>query len=515
MAAPSLSVSTLALAALLLAPAPSSADTTGHERRVDAVAFAAGLAPEAPARAHALLRFYESREYRPAWTTGDRLSRQGAELLGVLRGADREGLDNERYRHPVLDRADAADGATLGEIELRLTDAFLKYATDVAQGRLDPAAVNPYWAQRQRPVDAEALLREAVLSRDVLKTLHGLLPRNPQYAALRGALARYRGLADRGGWPTTLRPRVPVRAGRRAPEVATLRARLLAEGDLPDGVPAARPDLFDQEVSAALKRFEARHGLKPDGLLDKAAVEAMNVPVEQRIRSLELSLERWRWLSPSLADRFVLVNIAGFELHAFDGGPGVLRMRVVTGNAARTPTPVFVRAMTHVVFRPYWNVPASIAEAEIMPAVYRDRGYLRRKNMELVRGTGGTQLRQRPGPGNALGLVKFLMPNPFGVYLHDTPEDALFAQPRRDRSHGCVRVEKPAELARFVLSGLPEWTPARIRAAMARGGERHVALPEPLPVVVTYLTAWADADGVTRFFPDVYEHDAAQARLLD
>jgi murein L,D-transpeptidase YcbB/YkuD len=308
---------------------------------------------------------------------------------------------------------------------------------------------------------------------------------------------------------------LPLRAGRRAPEVSALRARLLAEGDLRDTVPAANSDLFDKAVSSALKRFEARHGLKPDGLLDKAAVEAMTVPVEQRIRQVELSLERWRWLSPSLADRFVLVNIAGFELHGFDGGRDVLRMRVVTGSAARTPTPVFGRAMTHVVFRPYWNVPTSIAEAEIMPAVYRDPGYLRRKNMELVRGAGGTQLRQRPGPGNALGLVKFLLPNPFGVYLHDTPEDALFAQPRRDKSHGCVRVEKPAELARFALAGAPEWTPARIRTAMARGGDQHVALPEPLPVFITYLTAWADADGVTRFFPDVYEHDAAQQKLLE
>jgi murein L,D-transpeptidase YcbB/YkuD len=170
--------------------------------------------------------------------------------------------------------------------------------------------------------------------------------------------------------------------------------------------------------------------------------------------------------------------------------------------------------MTHVVFRPYWNVPTSIAEAEIMPAVLRDRGYLRRRNMELVRGDGGTQLRQRPGPGNALGLVKFLVPNPFGVYLHDTPEDGVFARARRDASHGCVRVERPFELARFALADAPQWTPSRIRAAMAAGGEQHVALPEPLPVLITYLTVWADADGVTHFYPDVYEHDAAQQALL-
>ncbi len=505
------SLRTLSLAvisAVLVSASDLRADD--DERPVDAVAFAARLGREDAGRAEALLRFYASRGYRPAWTRGDRLSGQGEALVRVLRDADAEGLPSARYGNPALDDAVAADAGT---IDLRLTDAFLRYAADVAQGRLDPAAVNPYWAQRPHAADAAALLREAVDSGDVEKTLGALLPRQAEYAALREALERYRGIAEHGGWPTTLVAR-PALRGRRAGDVAVLRARLLAEGDLSATVPASRADLFDAAVASALKRFEARHGLKADGILDKATVEALNVPVEGRIRQIELNLERWRWLAPALGDRFVLVNIAGFELHAFDGGRDVLRMRVVTGNAARTPTPVFGRPMTHVVFRPYWDVPTSIVEDEIMPAVRRDRGYLRRMNMVLVRGDGGTQLRQRPGPGNALGLVKFLLPNPFGVYLHDTPERPLFAQARRDRSHGCVRVERPFDLARFVLAGAPEWTPARIRSAMAAGDERHVPLPEPLPVFITYLTVWTDADGVTRFFPDVYEHDAAQEKLL-
>lgn len=496
--------------ALLFQPAPALAgDDDGP--RVDAVAFAAGA--ESGPRAAALLRFYASRDYRPAWTRGTRLCRQGAAVLRVLGAADRDGLSPEAYWHPVFEARDSGDPAAVGQIELRLTDGLLRYASDVGQGRFDPAASNPYWAQRTPGVDLVALLREAADAKDVGKTLEAWLPRSPQYAALRDSLARYRRIADAGGWPAV--PTVPstARTGKPRPDAAALRARLLAEGDLRVPTPPAKAGLL-HDSTIALKRFQVRHGLEPSGALDRATIAALNVPVAERVRQIELNLERWRWLSSSLADRFVLVNIPAFELHGFEHGRSVLRMRVVTGNAARTPTPVFARPMTDVVFRPYWNVPTSIAEDEIMPAVYRDRGYLRRRNMELVRGDGGVQLRQRPGPGNALGLVKFQLPNPFGVYLHDTPEDGLFARARRDGSHGCVRVERPFDLARFALAGAPEWTPARIRAAAAGGPERPVALPEPLPVVITYLTAWAEADGVTRFFPDVYEHDAEQLALL-
>jgi L,D-transpeptidase YcbB len=504
----------LVVAATLLALPPTRADDE-DARTADAVPFAAALAREDPARADLLLRFYASRDYRPAWTGGHGLTRQGKALALILRDAGREGLDGAAYWDPSLDPSNDPGEAGAGALDLRLTDAFLRYASDVGQGRLDPAAVNPYWAQRARPMDAAALLREAVDSRDVEEALRGLLPRSPQYAALREALARYRAIEEKGGWPALVAPRRPWRAGQRAPEVAALRARLAVEGDLPAAARGARAEVFDEAMAAAVKRFQLRHGLEPSGAVDRPTVAALNVPAAERVRQIELNLERWRWLSPALEDRFVLVNIAGFELHAFDGGRDALRMRVVTGSAARTPTPVFGRPMTHVVFRPFWNVPTSIAEDEIMPAVLRDRGYLRRRNMELVPGDGGPQLRQRPGPGNALGLVKFLLPNPFGVYLHDTPEDGLFARARRDKSHGCVRVERPFELARWALAGAPEWTPARIRAAMARGGEQHVALPAPLPVFITYLTAWADEGGVTRFFPDVYEHDQAQLRLLE
>jgi murein L,D-transpeptidase YcbB/YkuD len=249
----------------------------------------------------------------------------------------------------------------------------------------------------------------------------------------------------------------------------------------------------------------------------------MNVPAGERIRQIELNLERWRWLPADLGRRFVLVNVPSFRLTAYDQGRPALSMKVVTGKPD-SPTPVLSGEMTTVVFSPYWNVPSTIAADEIIPAVLRDPGYLRRHNLELVRGTdvvghaalrsGDVQIRQRPGAGNALGLVKFLFPNRFNVYLHDTPEDGLFARPRRAFSHGCIRVEKPYELTRWVLGGLPQWTPAAVLSAMRSGRERHFALPEPIPVVVTYQTVEADAEGGVFFWPDVYGHDYVQMPLL-
>ena len=507
----------LALAsALFIATVPAVADDE-DARRVDAVALARQLGPNAAPRADAIVRFYQARDYRPAWTKDDHLSRAGAAAVRALRAAEREGLPGSRYVDPAFDVKHAPDQAALGAIDVRLTDSLLRYVSDLTEGRIDPAAVNPYWAQRTPAVDAVLVLRGVAESKDVGRALDDLLPKSPQYAALRDALARYRAIAEGGGWAALKPLRLPLRPGQRGPATAALRARLLAEGDLRGSVPGgARAELFDDALAAAVKRFQARHGLEATGVVERQTLAALNVPVEDRIAALELNLERWRWLWPSLrgADRLVLVNIPAFELHGLDHGRPALRMRVVTGNAARSPTPVFSREMTEVIFRPYWNVPTSIAQDEILPVVYRDRGYLRRRNMELVRGDGGVQLRQRPGPGNALGLVKFLLPNPFGVYLHDTPEDALFARARRDKSHGCVRVERPFDLARFALQDAPEWTPARIQAAAARGPERPVPLEEPLPVFITYLTAWADPDLGARFFPDVYEHDAAQIKLL-
>ncbi len=429
-----------------------------------------------------------------------------------------EGLDPARYEPTLLGDAAAAR-------EVGLTAALALYASDLAKGRFDASRVTVLWRLRPRSFDVLPVLQHAAESGPEA-ALAAVRPVHPQYAALREALRRYAALAAAETEVPVLPAGFKLRPGARGVALRALRARLAFWGDLDEK--AAAGDVFDPATVAALKRFQVRHGLGASGVVGPEEVAALDGSVRDRIREIALNLERWRWQERMPAARSLLVNIPAFELHAYDGGRESLAMRVITGKPD-SPTPVFVQGMTSVVFSPYWNVPANIALDETMPAVRRDRGTLRRLNLEVlrgdrvvdpaqvdwVRGARDVSFRQRPGAGNSLGLVKFELPNPFNVYLHDTPNDALFLRPRRTFSHGCVRLQKPEALARWVLDGLSGWSPARITAAMHAGRESTVSLPAPIPVSIGYFTVWVDADGTVRFLPDVYRHDAGQAPLLD
>lgn len=469
--------------------------------------------------------FYRARDYRLAWVRDGRISPEAQKVAGMVARAQTEGLDGDRLPASGPQAVTAAfNGAPASEADavwdVQLTYLFLEYAADLS-GRFDPKTAGPFWLTRAQPRDLASWLEQSLQSGQPGESFAALSPSHPAYGGLKAALERYRRIERDGGW-ATLPPHLALRKGSRGPSVALLRRRLAVEGDLPSPA-AAAADVYDSALSDAVKRFERRHGLVPDGMLDAATVAEMNVPVAARIRQIELNLERWRWLPADLGPRYVMVDLPSFQLAAYENGRPAVTMKVVTGKDD-SPTPVFSDDMTTVVFSPYWNVPSTIAEDEIIPAVLRDPGYLQRNNLELFRGTqavgpaalrrGDVSIRQRPGTRNALGLVKFVFPNPFGVYLHDTPADALFARPRRAFSHGCIRVEKPLELARWVLSGLPQWTPAAIGSAMRGGRERSLSLPEPIPVYITYQTAQAGADGTVYFWPDVYGHDAAQMPLL-
>ena len=501
--------------------------------RLDASGSPQPLCATAEGRAiwAAVQAFYAARADQPVWTAGAALTPAGQRLVDALGGVADEGLDPSRYDAALLAGAPQVLRAAVGgeeardvaSVEIGLTAALARHASDLANGRIDARPVTVLWRLRPRAFDVLPFL-QLTAERGPEAALETLRPIHPQYAALRAALQHYAGLAATEAGVPVVPAGLKLSAGARGAHA--LRARLAFWGDLDER--AASGDAFDAMTVAALKRFQARHGLAANGVASPEVVAALNTPVHDRIRQIALNLERWRWQERTPAGRSVLVNIPAFELHAYDDGNEALAMRVVTGRP-ETQTPVFAQAMTSVVLSPYWSVPTNIMLDETIPAVRRDRGYLRRQNLEVLRGdqvvdpsrvdwkgdVRNIALRQRPGAGNSLGLVKFQLPNPFNVYLHDTPNDALFLRPQRAFSHGCVRLSKPEALARWVLADVPGWSPARIAAGMRAGRENVVALPAPIPVSIGYFTVWVDADGTVRFLPDVYRHDAAQAPLLD
>lgn len=489
--------------------------------------------------------FYAARGGSPAWT-GGRLERAD-EALHVVRRAFEHGLVASDYDEPALarrieqlrgrDRGAAPDpdhAQQSADLDVRLTTALLALGRDVAIGRGSPERADVRWRARRAPPDLPGTLNAAAAN-GLASWLDAIRPVHPEYAALQKALAGLHALQKRGGWPNV--PGKPLKPGATGRQVEALRARLTATGELTGDAltapSAGGPSAYDASVEDAVRRFQERHGLKPTGLADAATLAEMNVPIGARLQQVAINLNRWRWMPDDLGARHIFVNIPSYSLAVREAGRTVLSMRVIVGQAdGRHHTPIFSAMMTSVVFSPYWNIPDTIADGEIAPAVARDPAYLARQNIDVLRVTGGRMelvdpstvnwddpqsvkhlvFRQRPGAANALGHVKFLLPNPFNVYLHDTPADHLFARPGRALSHGCVRLEQPEALARYVLRDQPEWGDAQIAEAMHAGIERTVKLKQPLPVHTAYFTAWVDEHGVLHFFRDVYRYDAAWSR---
>ena len=353
----------------------------------------------------------------------------------------------------------------------------------------------------------DAVLLNSILEGENFEAaLAELRPQVPFYNRLREALPRYRQAAEAGGWPTI--PSGPALAlGDRGPRVAALRARLIAEGDSVEAPLAktASVDVFDPQLANAVEHFQDRHGLAEDGAAGEGKIREMNVPVEDRLRSLRLNLDRWRWLPRELGDHYVMVNVAGFEMAVIKDDKPVLTMKVVVGKTG-TETPIFRDTIESIVVNPYWNVPTGIAEDDIYPKVAADPTWLERNNYEMVGKGSSRGVRQRPGPKNALGEVTFLFPNEHDVYLHDTPADALFNRDTRAFSHGCIRLEKPRELAYYLFEN--EGKSHADYDALRGKAEKWVTLEHKIPVYILYFTAWADEDGSVRFYPDIYRRDA-------
>ena len=473
---------------------------------------------------------YADRDYRPMWVEPKRPTERARDLVTAVASAETHGMRVRDYGLAGLATAlkeaygeGDAETAELAELELRLTALYLDYGADLVAGRIDPNVVDKGWYARTRRASADSLLRVAAGAESFSAMAEQLLPRQPEYAALVTALARYRALAASGGWPA-----VPaggaLKPGAKGARVAALRARLAASGDLDSA--GASGEAYDSLVGAAVGRFRARHGLEPKNLVDGPMLAALNVPVEQRIRQIELNLERLRWLPNEFGDRSIVVNIPEYRLRAFDGGKEVLTMRVVVGKEYGSATPVFADTMSYVVFRPYWNVPASIRNGEIIPKVRDNERWLEANGYEVVKSGRDTTpldpgkidwdadttefdylIRQKPGPTNSLGRVKFMFPNRFDIYLHDTPARHLFARNDRAFSHGCIRVEHPDQLARYVLGGNPKWSGEAIREAMEADDPTQVTVDRGIPVYILYLTAFA-RNGEVHFRDDLYGTDA-------
>jgi murein L,D-transpeptidase YcbB/YkuD len=487
----------------------------------------------------ALNRVYRSLGYQPVWIAETGPGEEAWVLLEIFSNAAQHGLRPDDYRvgqiRHLMSRAD--DDVSRAELELRLSASFLQYAGDIASGRLDPRALDAEYLMVPRQADLEAIMREATTATNIKTLLSLLEPSSADYKRLQQALAKYRAIAQSGGWP-----QVPIGEnlvlGTTDARIEALRERLRAERDLlPLYDTAARggdPKYFDRALDDAVKWFQRRHGLQVDGVVGKQTLAALNIPVRQRIEQIRVNLERLRWLKEDLAKPYILVNLADFSLHVVDRTGPVFFDRVVVGSPNRR-TPVFQADMTHIVINPYWHVPPSIAGDEILPLIQNDIGYLEHRGFNVLSDWTGDavevdpqsidwpsltastlpyKFRQQPGMHNALGRIKFSLPNSSGIYLHDTPMRGLFHRTLRAFSHGCIRVQHPEELALAVLADEADWTMRKLQQVIATGAPRVLYLPAPVPVRVIYLTAWVEEDGTIHFRRDVYGRDRLVAAAL-
>ncbi|MGB7205224.1 MAG: L,D-transpeptidase family protein [Anderseniella sp.] len=471
--------------------------------------------------------YYSDRSFKPIWVRDDGLKTKGKMLLAFLDTIENHGLQAYKYR---LEDIRALVGDThpraLAELEMLLTSAFIDLGRDLTRGRVLPSTVSKQNDISVTELGAAYLLDGAEQVDDLGPYLEKLMPEDKRYHRLVEALKKYRDIASAGGWPEIPAGK-PLKPGDTDVRLPLLRELLVTVGDMD---PATRPvdDTYDKTTVAAVRKFQERHGLTDDGVIGATTLEQMNVPVDKRIRQLEVNLERRRWLDREPGGFYVFVNLADQELKVVDNGKTIHTARVVVGKTFHK-TPVFTENMTYLVINPYWNVPSSIANAEYLPKLKKDAGYLQRQGIRVLDKSGKEvnpfsvnwsgmsrvpySLRQDTGEKNALGRIKFMFPNKYNVYIHDTPAKNLFQKDLRVFSHGCMRVQDPAKLAEVILRG-QGWTLDKINNQIASNERRIVKLKQSIPVYVTYLTAFANKDGSVNFRRDVYGRDEILAEQL-
>jgi L,D-transpeptidase YcbB len=492
----------------------------------------AGIKPERP-----VVRFYQMVGTRPVWVDEDGLRPHGEALLAAIGKAFEDGLEPDAYLMPsfraarndavaVSNRIHPENPGRCSQLDVALTEGMLRYAQHLSQGRVMPETLVQQWLAwpRSSTRDIPAELAEALNDNRLAAYIESLHPKGQAYQKLRKALQTYKAINQSGGWPTIV-PGPTLRIGDRGARVDALIRRLKITADLFRDAPTARRG-YDMSIEAAVKRFQRRHGLTPDGIVGKRTQAELNIPVQRRITQLQLNMERWRWLPDSLGDRYLMVNIPAYALHVVDAASRIDTMRVIVGTTRRQ-TPIISGNMTYLEFNPYWNIPRKIARRDILPKVIGDPAYLVRQGIrvfdswdrqalevdpasipweQLSTRNFPYRLRQDPSVANALGQVKFIFPNHHSVYIHDTPGKTLFNQQERDFSSGCIRVQTPLALAQHLLDE-QGWDRDRIEATIARGQRKTVVLERPVPVHLVYFTTWVDADGTINFRKDIYGRD--------
>lgn len=486
------------------------------------------------ATGNTLAEFYERRNFSPTWTNPD----QVGELLELVLASRDDGLKPDDYHAEQIGYAyrEISRGVTptprqVAALELLLSDSLLRLGFHELYGRVDPSSLDPRWNFNSRPIGPDPLqtLQNAIDSPSLTEFANKLFARGPLYLQLRAALKEYRQIKADGGWPII--PDGPtLKAGMSDERVATIAERLAITGDITDGATGAG-NVYADDLAYGVRSFQERHGLEVDGAIGPATLEALNAPVDTRIDQLRINLERARWVLSGIENDFIVVNIAGFRAYLLNDGKVIWKTKVQVGKTFHQ-TPVFRDEMTYVVMNPTWTVPYSIASKEMLPRIQRDPDYFKTRTFD-VRNRAGENIDpqtidwskfsrrnlpytfvQRPGPRNALGRIKFIFPNQYSVYLHDTPSKTLFGRSERAFSHGCIRTQNPFDLAELLLQ--PKgWNRERIDAQIESLETKTVHLAEPLPVLLLYWTADIGPNGERHFYKDVYERDQKVLAALD
>ena len=483
--------------------------------------------------------FYRASDYAPAWVQDGQPSTRAGEVVAVLRRADREGLNPEDYDGPRWEKRFAQLAGTHTpqdetRFDVALTVCAMRYISDIRIGRINPKHFQFGFDIEHKKLDLPSFLRQLLSDEtDVETELTGIEPPFAGYKATRAALLRYEELAKQDDGERLPPPPGILFQGGQYDAMPMMIRRLRLVGDLPESVDVpADMKFYDERLVEPVKHFQARHGLTPNGWVTQDTIDALNVPLKERVEELRLTLERYRWLRYDFPQPPVVVNLPEYRLRAFDQGGRVgLAMNVNVGDAYDFQTPVFENSIRYLVFRPYWNVPPQILRNEVIPDIVEDRDYVQDNDMQVTTlagevVTGGSVLqqlragklvvRQKPGPENALGLLKIIFPNEHHVYLHDTPESVdMFSKDERALSHGCIHLQKPAEMAAWLLRDKPEWNLERVEEAMHKGRDNFtVNLTAPVPILIVYGTAIAEEDGDVHFYRDIYGHDATLEKAL-